>query len=146
MTLAPPGPGVCTPAHCAAGGDYTLLPPPFHKHLRLQERIENLPVQQLVPQLSVEALDVTVLPRASRLDEECLDSHLLEPFPYHRRGEPPRANSCRGDISPTIDLKLLPFASPTAFVACLIQGRHIFCRSNDLNVMTGRQDISAAGP
>ena len=40
------------------------------EHFRLLQRVEDLPVQQLVPELAVEAPVVAVLPRAARLDKE----------------------------------------------------------------------------
>ena len=37
----------------------------IYQHGRLRQRVEDLPVQQLVPELAVEALVVAVLPRAT---------------------------------------------------------------------------------
>ena len=56
--------------------------PAFDQHLRLMQRRELLTRQQLVAQLGVEALTVTVLPRAARLDEECLDVDPAEPLAH----------------------------------------------------------------
>ena len=56
-----------------------LLPPPLDQYLGLQQCIEDLPVQQLISKLSVEALDVAVLSGAARLDEQRPDDH-REPF------------------------------------------------------------------
>ena len=47
---------------------------------------ENMPVQTLGPQLSVEALDERVLPRASRCDEDRLAPLGPQPGP-HRLGD-----------------------------------------------------------
>lgn len=44
--------------------------PPLAQHLRLQHRVEYLQVQQLIPKLAVERLDVAILPGASGLDVE----------------------------------------------------------------------------
>ena len=51
----------------AVGSDGIVLAPPLlDQHGRLRQRAEDLPVQQLVPELAVEALVVAVLPRAAR--------------------------------------------------------------------------------
>ncbi len=44
-----------------------LHPPPFNQHLGLQQRVEDLAIEQLITQLAVERLDVAVLPGAARL-------------------------------------------------------------------------------
>src|SRR6516225_8283770 len=44
--------------------------PTFDEHLRFQQRVEHLAGQQLVAQLSVEALDATVFPRTPWFDEQ----------------------------------------------------------------------------
>ncbi len=53
--------------------------PPFRQHSDLLHRVEDLTVQELVPQLRVEALAVAVFPRTSRFDISrplsCLRSH-----------------------------------------------------------------------
>ena len=50
----------------AVGSDGIVLAPPLlDQHGRLRQRVEDLPVQQLVPELAVEALVVAVLPRAA---------------------------------------------------------------------------------
>ena len=56
-----------------------LLPPELDQDLRLLQRVEDLSVQQLIAQLPVEALDVPVLPRRTRLDEQRLYLDVLEP-------------------------------------------------------------------
>ena len=45
------------------------LPPILDKHLRFSQRVEDLTVEQFVPELPVEALVVPVLPRAAGLNE-----------------------------------------------------------------------------
>ena len=45
--------------------------PSFDQDLSLFERVEDLSVQELIPQLADEGLDVAVLPRTARCDEEC---------------------------------------------------------------------------
>lgn len=48
-----------------------VVPPPLlDQDTGFLQRVEDLPVQQLIPQLPVERLDVPVLPRTARLDEQ----------------------------------------------------------------------------
>ena len=54
-------------------------PPGFCHNPRLENRIEDLPVQEFVSQLAVEGFDIPVLPGTSRLDEERLHSQALQP-------------------------------------------------------------------
>lgn len=56
------------------------LPPALDHHLRFPERVEEFSVEQFVPQLPIEALDVAVLPRASWLDVQRLHRHPAEPY------------------------------------------------------------------
>jgi len=51
-----------------------FLPPTLDQNLGLFQGVENLPIQQLIPQLPVEAFVVAILPRAARFDIERLDS------------------------------------------------------------------------
>jgi len=53
-------------------GPYRVVFPPtaLYQDLRLLQGIENLPVEQLVPKLAVEALFVTVLPWTARFNVE----------------------------------------------------------------------------
>jgi len=44
-----------------------VLPPPFDENLSLAQGIEDLPVQQFLPELPVEGLAVALLPGASGL-------------------------------------------------------------------------------
>ena len=46
-----------------------VAPPGFEENLGFLEGVEDLPVQELVAQPRVEALDVAILPRRARLDE-----------------------------------------------------------------------------
>ena len=55
--------------------------PPLRQHPDLLHRVEDFTVEELVPQLRVEALTVTVLPWASRLDIGRPRSRTGEPFP-----------------------------------------------------------------
>ncbi len=61
------------------------LPPALDQDLGLQERVEDLPVQEFIPQFAVEKFHVPVLPGATRLYEERPDAQPLEPFPHRRR-------------------------------------------------------------
>lgn len=54
---------------------------------RFLEAVEDLAVEQLVPEPAVEGLVVAVLPRGARLDEERGNAKLLGPGPDRRRGE-----------------------------------------------------------
>src|ERR1700722_15438455 len=56
-----------------------MAPPAFDHDPGLRERIENLPIQQLVPEPSVEALDEAVLPGAARRDISRLRSDSRDP-------------------------------------------------------------------
>ena len=60
--------------------------PPLAQHLLLLERIEDFKVQQFVPQLSVERLDIPFFPRAARHDVQCLDFKRLQPLLKQRYG------------------------------------------------------------
>ena len=51
-----------------------LLLPPFDDHLGLSKSIENLPVEHLISQFSIERFVVSVLPGAVWLNEQGLDS------------------------------------------------------------------------
>src|SRR5271154_6017773 len=61
--------------------------PLFDHDLRLLQRIEDFPVQAFIPQLSVEALAVAVLPRTSRLDVQRPGTNLCQPLPELLRHE-----------------------------------------------------------
>ena len=64
------------------GSDGIVEPSPLLDEYRcLGQCVEDLSVQELVPQLAVEALVVAVLPRASRLDVECLHAEPGQPPP-----------------------------------------------------------------
>jgi hypothetical protein len=56
--------------------------PLLDQHLGLPERVEHLAVQQLVPELAVEALHVAVLPRAAGLDVGGLGADAGDPAPH----------------------------------------------------------------
>jgi hypothetical protein len=58
-----------------------VLPPPLDQHLRLRQRVEDLAVQEFVPQLAVEARHVAVLPRAARLDVQRPNPRPPQPVP-----------------------------------------------------------------
>ena len=47
--------------------------PDLRQHLGLLPRREDFPVEEFIPEFAVEALDVAVLPRTPRLDEQCSD-------------------------------------------------------------------------
>ena len=59
-----------------------VVPPPLlDQDTSLPQCVENLPVQQLIPQLPDERLDVSVLPRTARLDEQRSHAKSHEPLP-----------------------------------------------------------------
>ena len=62
-------------------------PPVFNDHFGFFQAVENLAVEQLIPELSVEALNVAVFPGAARLDEKCFGSNIFQPFPDSRGRE-----------------------------------------------------------
>ena len=50
--------------------DLVVVVSPFLcQYLRLPQAVEDLTVQELIPELAVERLAVTVLPRTARLNE-----------------------------------------------------------------------------
>ena len=51
-------------------------PPALYQDLGLLQGVENLPVEQLITQLPIEALIVTVLPMTARFNVERLDPWL----------------------------------------------------------------------
>ena len=64
-----------------------LEAPLLDEYLRLEQRVEALTVEALVPELAVKRLDVAILPGAARLDEERLHGHALEPVRHGLGGE-----------------------------------------------------------
>jgi len=56
-----------------------LLAPSFNKYLGFHQRGEHLQVNELIPQLPVESLNVPILPGTSHLDEECFRSKPWKP-------------------------------------------------------------------
>jgi hypothetical protein len=61
--------------------------PAFDQDLRLQKPLEDFTVEQFIPQLAIEALDVAVLPRAARFDVQRLYADLLQPLTHLLGGE-----------------------------------------------------------
>ena len=64
-----------------------MLAPVFDQHLCLLQRVEDLPVEQLVAQFTVDALIVAILPWRTRLYEQCLYANPWQPFPDRDGGE-----------------------------------------------------------
>ena len=62
-----------------------VLPPCLDQHLRLLQVVEDLSIQQFIPKLAVEALDVAVLPGAARLDEQGAHLQPAQPLPHRLR-------------------------------------------------------------
>ena len=70
------------------GSDRIVQAPPLlDEDNGLRQRVEDLAVQELVPQLAVEALVVAVLPRTARFDEERLHTESGQPSPHELRRE-----------------------------------------------------------
>ena len=63
-------------------GRVVVASPLFDDHLGLLQAVEDLAVEQLVPEARVEALDVAVLPGRARLDERSLGSDRSDPAAY----------------------------------------------------------------
>ena len=64
------------------GADGIIVnPPPFRQNLCFLERIEQLPIEELVPHLPIERFDRAVLPRRARFDVERLNLEGREPPP-----------------------------------------------------------------
>ncbi len=61
--------------------------PLLDQHLGFPQSVEDFSVQALVPQLTVEALTVTVFPGATGFNEECLGADPSEPLPDGFGGE-----------------------------------------------------------
>ena len=57
-----------------------VLSPLFDDDSCLLEAIEDFSVKKLIPEFSVEALVVTVFPRAAGFDEQGLATDLFEPI------------------------------------------------------------------
>ena len=64
-----------------------VLAPPLDQYPRLQQLLEDLAIEQFVPQLAVETLGVPVLPRRARLDKERLHAERSEPVSHRGCGE-----------------------------------------------------------
>lgn len=71
-------------------GGVIVPPPGLDEHLGFLQCVEHLPIQELVAELRVKALAVSVLPRASRRDIERLYIQTPQPF-AQRRGDELRA-------------------------------------------------------
>ena len=61
-----------------------FLPPSFDDHLGLLKSIENLPIEDLISEFSIEGFVVSILPGAAWLDEQGLDSDPSKPVPDRR--------------------------------------------------------------
>ena len=59
-----------------------MAPPIFDQDLGLSQGVEDLPVQQFIAHLAIEALDVAVLPGTAALNEQGFHTQLAQPLPY----------------------------------------------------------------
>ena len=57
-----------------------VFPPLFNQDLRLSQAVEDLTVQQLVPESGIEAFTVSILPRRTRFDVGGLCADLCNPI------------------------------------------------------------------
>ena len=64
-----------------------VIVPSLDQHFRLRQIVEDFPIQQLVPELAVEALVVAVLPWRAGLDLERLHADTRQPVPHRLCGE-----------------------------------------------------------
>ena len=95
-------------AQRAVGPDcVVLVPPASGQHSRLQQRVKELGVQQLVSELPFEGFDVTVLSRAAGFDRQRRQSHSLQPV----------ANCVCGEVSPVVGQDIAFGSSPNDQVA-----------------------------
>ena len=63
-----------------------VIAPSLDQHLRLRQIVEDFPIQQLVPELAVEALVVAVIPRRAVLDVERLHADTRQRIPHRLCG------------------------------------------------------------
>ena len=61
---------------------FVFLPPLLDEHLGFLERIEDLAVEEFIPNLAGLGLRMAILPRVSWLDEEGLDAEPADPFSH----------------------------------------------------------------
>ena len=70
-------------AQSTVGSNMAVLPPSrFDQHLRLPKSIENLSIQKLISQTTVERFNVPVFPGTAGLNEERLHVDLFKPPSY----------------------------------------------------------------
>src|SRR5579875_1274630 len=72
--------------------------PAFGQHAQFLQRVENLSIQKLIPELRVERLAIAVFPWRARFDIQCLrarvDQPLTQVFGYELGAVAPREGSC----------------------------------------------------
>src|SRR5580658_2385650 len=54
-----------------------VLTPHVDQDLRFRQAVENLPIQQFIPQLPIEALNVSIFPRTARFNEQRFHAYLV---------------------------------------------------------------------
>ena len=64
-----------------------VLPPPLNHHPGLPQAVEDLSIEQFIPQPPVETLAIAVLPRTTGLDVERSGTHRRQPCPQRLGGE-----------------------------------------------------------
>ncbi len=72
---SPREPGVRSLSCCVARQYYSIVVPrpTLDEHLGFQQRIEPFAVEELIAELTIEALDGAIFPGAAQLDEQGLD-------------------------------------------------------------------------
>ena len=56
-----------------------MVAPLLNEHLRFLQRVKHLSVQQLIPQATIKAFIVSILPGGSWLDVSCFDTQFMQP-------------------------------------------------------------------
>ena len=96
------------PAHQLTKAEETkLLEAAIDEHLRLEESVEDLPLEKFVRQLAAEALDAAVLPRRPGLDMER----------FHADASKPILGSLRRELAAVVAADVLRDASTQEEVA-----------------------------
>ena len=100
-----------------------VVPSPALDHdLRLLERIEDLTIEQLIPEPGIEALDEPILPRTARSDVSRLCPHSGDVGPFRAQ---PDAGSVGKPQTPSLGLfsgSLQPLPSPDPLDPLVVDG------------------------
>ena len=109
------------------GSNLVVFPSPaFNQNLRLQQSVEDLEVQQFVSELSIETLDISILPGASRFDVKRPDSHPSQPL----------SDNLGRKLAPVVGSKMLGCSSLDKELSQFLEDRRAVEFSLDLNRQT----------